>query len=485
MRQVIAQNHWYLWSAVLISIILFLLFKLLYPYPNLVLDSYYYIQAAVLNNNINTWPIGYSKFIQFFNLFSHSAWLLVYIQYLFLEFCCLMFYLSWICLFSPGKWITRILFIFLFLNPLFLYVSNYILADALFAGLSILWVTQLLWIIYRPRPYMIITHALLLVTAFTVRYNAFYYPLVAILAFMLSRQSLRLKWIGIALPLGLIGAFIIYTGNEIASITGARQFSPFGGWKLANNALYAYEHVYPGQAGAAPEKFRPLDSVVRQHFSSTSDTVDLLEVDLTSGSYYMFATNSPLVHYTDWQYGPVRPLINSRGYLSLGPLYQSYGIYLIKKYPIAFTRYFVLPNLLHYLFPPKEIFGSKESFNLVEAFGGVFVQKSLRLTNIDTNSKFIRLGEKILSPYPYLMILLHSGFILGLLGFTLYGGFKVMSGPYRHCLLAIAALWLLDLGFSVFSAAIVLRYQLFIMMVEMAFGAYFIAFTHRQLKSRP
>src|ERR1700733_1361986 len=164
-------NRRYLIGAVGFSILLMGIFKALYPYAKLVLDSYFYIKAAAGNWDVNAWPIGYSKFLRVFGWFSHSPLLLVWWQYLFLAFSNALFFFTLLYFFRPGKMVSNVLFVFLFLNPLFLYLSNLIMADTLFTGLSLLWITQLIWIIYRPRPYMIVTHAVLLLVTFTVRYN--------------------------------------------------------------------------------------------------------------------------------------------------------------------------------------------------------------------------------------------------------------------------------------------------------------------------
>src|SRR5712691_5342017 len=87
-------NRIYLWSALGISLILLALFKMLYPYPNLVMDSYYYIRAAATNADVNAWPIGYSKFLQLVGLFTHSPMVLVCLQYLFLELSLLILFFT-------------------------------------------------------------------------------------------------------------------------------------------------------------------------------------------------------------------------------------------------------------------------------------------------------------------------------------------------------------------------------------------------------
>jgi len=116
-----------------------------------------------------------------------------------------------------------------FVNPLSLYLSNTINSDALFGALSILWVTQLLWIIHKPRVYQLFVQAILLFLCFTIRNNAYYYPLIAIIAFLLTKQNWKWKLAGMVLPFLFIIPFVIHTQNEAYKITGTRQFSLFTG----------------------------------------------------------------------------------------------------------------------------------------------------------------------------------------------------------------------------------------------------------------
>ena len=474
-------NRFYLIGALSASFTLFGILKIYYPFPQIIFDSYNYIKAAVYNWDTNAWPIGYSKFLQLFGLFSHSALALVFLQHIFLAISLLYFFFTWRFFFRPGKYISLTLFVLLFLNPLFLFCSNYILSDALFIGLSVLWITELLWIIYQPRPYRVFTNAFLLTMAFTIRYNALYYPLIGAFTFLLSRYSLRWKITGIVLPFLLAGAFVFYTGSGIAAVTGEWQFSPFGSWKLANDAIYAYAHVLPAKADVVPEKFRPLDSTVRQYFAGAHDSVDFLDNDFTSGSFYMFHTSSPLVKYMDLQYGKGWPFLNTKKWLLVSPLYQAYGSYLIRKYPMAFARYFLWPNCLRYITPPPEIFGLQTSFEFHDECGGAALQKWLGFHRFEENKAAIAFYLDILKPFPYLFRIIHLLFIIGLAGFTLCKGFRNIQAPYLYCLLLVALLWLVDISFSLLAAGIVLRYQLFMMIMEAAFGLYFVEYICRYL----
>jgi hypothetical protein len=467
-------NRIYLICAGFLIIAGWTFFKLFFPYPTLIYDSYFYIKAAVLKQDINAWPIGYSKFLQLFGFFSHSALLLVTIQYLLLSISCLFFFFTWSLLFKPAKWVKNLVFLWLFANPLSLYCCNYIMADCLFVAISLVWFTQLLWIIYRPKDYYVLIHAVLLLLAFTIRYNALYYPLISSLAFLLSRQSRWIKMAGIILPLILIGSFVVYTRNQVAIVSGKEQFSPFGGWKLANDALYMYAHVIQEDPGPVPVEFRNLDQVVRAYFAQTHDPGDILKPDQTSGSPFMFFYDTPLIQYMFAVYGPGGPTFNCPKWMAIAPLYQRYGSYLLQKYPVSFCRYFMVPNLWRYALPPSENYGTDVSFYLSDALAGSYVKDLLGLTTITTKRSHVKWSTVVLKQYPIVFFLSHLLFILAGICFCVRRHYKMLDSTELRCLYLIFLLWLVDLAFSVFSAGIVLRYQLFMVILELSFGLYFV-----------
>jgi len=470
-------NRIYLFSALAVSLLMLTLFKIIYPYPNLVMDSYYYIRAAATNADVNAWPIGYSKFLQLVGLFTHSPLVLVCLQYLFLELSLLVLFFTMRFFFRLGTLTSNVLFVFFFANPLLLYTGNLIMADALFNGLSILWIVQLLWIIYRPRPYMIFTHALLLFITFSVRYNALYYPVVAALAFILSRQSIRLKLAGIVLPVAMVVGFVTYTSHRMEAYCGVRQFSPFGGWKLANDALYMYAHVRPDRADTVPVRFQAMDKVVRYYFAVSHDPGDLMAPDVFHGSPYMFG--GPLMSYMYRQYGRDTTFINFQKWSRMAPLCQDYGSYLIRKYPQAFARWFLRPNLQRYALPPLEIYMTITPFFLRPDELGPEATRWFGLTTLMVKPAYINLRLRITSIYPLLFGLIHLCFILSLLGFLFNKGWSRIGQPYNYCLLAIIFLWLCDLGFSLTAAAIVMRYQVFLVILEFSCSLFFLEFMYR------
>lgn len=144
-------NRYCVLIGAMVCLIEFLLFKLQYPYVNYMPDSYSYLEVASSNADVNMWPVAYSKFLRLISVFTHSDTLLAAIQYFFMQGSGLVFLFTLVYFFKPGKVPKYFLFVFFLLNPIALYMSNYIAADALFYGFSFLWMSSLFWIVYRPR----------------------------------------------------------------------------------------------------------------------------------------------------------------------------------------------------------------------------------------------------------------------------------------------------------------------------------------------
>src|SRR5580704_6142116 len=111
-HQLLQINRIYVFSALLATVVMLTAFKLIYPYPNMVLDSYYYVMAAISHADVSPWAIGYSWFLRLFGLFSHSPLLLVIFQYLFLEACLLVLFLTFTELLKLSKIVKWMLFPF-------------------------------------------------------------------------------------------------------------------------------------------------------------------------------------------------------------------------------------------------------------------------------------------------------------------------------------------------------------------------------------
>jgi len=444
-------------------ILQFIIFKFKYPYANYMPDSYSYLEAAYINSDVNMWPVAYSKFLRLISVFTHSDKVVVGFQYLFMQGSALFFLLSLLMFLKPGKMVRNILCGFLLFNPLPLYVANYISADALFIGCSLLWLTCLLHIVYQPRPILILWQGVLLLACFVLRYNAIYYPLIAGLAFILSRQDWKLKVGGIVLGSTLVLSSILYTSAKMQHETGTRQFSAFGGWQLANNALYMYEHIPAKERGTVPQKFSKLETMVRQHMD-TLKRVKLSREDSANGYFYLWSGRGPLVQYMvrEWQKDSTHSYF--KRWASEGPLYGDYAIYLIRKFPLEFAKTFIATNAIKYAVPPTEFLGT---YNMGADSVRVMAKEwfNYKSQKVTEHSKK---EENIIMTiwYPVFSALVNLLLVIHLAGLLLFGLLKNRDAIFSRTLLLILALWILNMGFSIFASPIVLRYQVFPVLVS-------------------
>jgi protoporphyrinogen oxidase len=460
------RNRRFLGIGIVAILVQFIVFKVLYPFPDFFSDSYSYIDAAANNANVGVWPIGYSKFLAAFHAITHSHLALTCFQYLFLE-------LSAFSLFFTVEYFYKltgnnsvILFLFLFFNPLFLYISNYVSSDALFTSVSLLWVVQLLWIIKKPSTKQVYIQALLLFTAFTIRYNAMYYPVIAALAFLLSKHKIWAKLAGVAVGVTVVLLFVGYTSNKTKALTGTKQFSVFSGWQLANNALYLYPHIQNlDETIFENEKVKDFNSRVKRFFDTTDRSIE--EVSPTDGAFYMRYYKGPLkTYYRDYsrQMG-LSGEVKTWG--SVSPIFSEFGSTIIKSHPAEFMKFYVLPNIKNYFLPSLE---KLEMYNL--GANKIYPSAKTWFDLKDQKVKSISLTAQgsILFLFPTLFMFVNIVFISSLMIiFFRRKGVKLEKKQWHYILLS-GTILTLNFLFSVLASPIVLRYQLAPIIVGLSFS---------------
>lgn len=460
-----ANRAW--WMVGMAVIILELIvFKIRYPFANYMPDSYSYLQAAYSNADVNLWPVGYSKFLRLLSVFTHSDKIVVSIQYLNLQVSSLFFFFTLIYFVRPGKLAQFALFLLIVVDPIPLYLSNYISADALFIALSLYWISTLIWILYSFKSWMIPVQALLILACFTIRYNAVIYPVFAILTFLLTGLNWRMKWAGIGLTFLLLAVSISYTTIKMEAATGKRQFSAFGGWQLANNALYMYSHIGRSNYKPLPARFDGLDRMVKQHFDTLAK-VKLTAGDSVRGYFYLWSEKGPLIQYmvNQWKKDSTSPYIKRWG--AEGPLYASYALNLIANYPLQYFKYFLWPNANKYALPPLEFLGV---YNMGSDTVGRLAKEWFGYKSQKLEGNYGNHTVALLKSVPVAVALVNLFFLISTIGFLLFNGFKRVDRRYSVGFLLVILLWFANLGFSVFASPIVLRYQVFTTFICLAFA---------------
>jgi hypothetical protein len=413
-------NRRFAFVAAIGILLQFCIFKHFYPMIGFINgDSYSYLGAAMGNTQINTYPVGYSKFLRIFNTLTTSDTALVAFQYLFIQLSALYFLFTLFYFYRPARATKIILFAFVLFNPIFLYIANYVLSDAIFIPLSLTWFTLLIWTVNRPTKRNIILNALVLFLAFTVRYNALYYPLIAVLALFLTRQRFLVRLGGIALGLVLIGLFVWHTTNTYVNQTGTRVFTPFTGWQTANNAMYAYRFVQSKDTTVVPANLRSLDKAVRTYFDTTKDLRRFPWEQLEASTVYMWSPNTPLPWYKESVFKKKPKTNEIRKWATVAPLYAEYGFFLIRQYPLAFAKHYLLPNAIKYYAPPVEFL---DSYNMGIDSINPMAQAFFNLPDKKVRTAFHDLKVNILDYYPILSGSITVIFLLSLLAFSLLQG---------------------------------------------------------------
>jgi len=423
-------------------------------------DSYQYLTSAMQNRLIDIYPIGYPKFMRLFSVFSNSERCLVFFQFVFVQsgIVCLLFSLYYFLVLP--RWVKVTLLVCMILNPIFLFIANYVSSDALFLGLSIYWFMILIWILNRPSWWLILIHAVVITLAFIVRYNALFYPAVSLVAFLLCKVELRKKTVGLLLMVVLIGSFIGMTGFQYKKKIGEFQFSPFSGWQLANNAIYAYKFIHKEDRKELPPKFRELDSDVRNYIDSTRNYLRFPTELLAANSFYMWMPNSPLrIYMNRGQKKDSSEIEEFRRWARVGPLYKEYGKEIIKTYPEVFIGTFVKANFLKFYAPPVEFLGQCGFNN--DTIPGV-AKNWFGYDRIDDgimreyNKKVIR----IFSFFPIIWGVMTVLFIMMSISSVFLGVRKDDRTLYNAWILFVTYL-LGNMVFSVFASSIALRFQIF------------------------
>ncbi|HVU53951.1 MAG TPA: hypothetical protein VHD83_02810 [Puia sp.] len=434
--------------AVVAMLVQFIIFKQFYPYASFFQDSYTYIYAADQGYSISFRPIGYSWFLVVIHFITSSDTFLVFVQYGLLQLAGLYLYFSIEQLYSPRRPAGKILFLFLLFDPLNLYMANLVSSDALFTGLTLIWLTELLWLMHQPTRGRLIRQVLLLVLIFSIRYNALCYPVIAAVVFLLIRKSAAYKITGIAASVLTLVLIAVFIGRLTKIQTGTQVFSAFSGWQMANNALYVYPYIKVDRDRLPSPECRELDSMVRAHFDTAGFSRPGPQAVET---WYLWDPNSPLKRYMRWrQRGEHTDYFTA--WNRVGPVYSQYGFYLMSHHPFLFVREYGWPSARLFFYPPMDVLDQyNEGAGVVDAVASDwFHYKSTQV-----RVKSFTAQRFILGWAPALYLIVNLAFVIA--GLLLLMKYK--RGEFRAAMLLTSVYFVINAAFCILSAPNVMRYQ--------------------------
>ncbi|MDB5245926.1 MAG: hypothetical protein JWQ40_320 [Segetibacter sp.] len=459
------ENKIWLQLTALIGIVSFIVLRLLYSMPSYYSDSFTWIGAAKTLQPITFRPVGYSKLIVFFRYLSTSDIALIAGQYVcnLMANLLLFFTVSW---FFPLKKVFKVLlFVLLIANPFYLFYSNYVSSDAFFNCFTVAWFTSLIWIMNKPSWPVMISQVVLLAGLFALRYNALIFPAITTIAFLLSKQSLLNKAVGIAGSFAVIISIVVYTTYKTKVFTGTKTFSAFSGWQLANDALHILRHDKVDPTTIEDKEVRDLLKFTVHFFDTTKQTFP----DTAATAFYMWYPESPLKEYMKVYPKRMKPYFGT--WNALGPLYSKFGSTLILQKPFSYLQHFVWLNAKAYFFPKMEIY---ETYMEGRDTIPPFVKKYYKYKSNKAPSHHPAVYAGVFTPAQYLFILMNLLFPALSIYYFLSGKYREQPVLFNHTLLCFGAFYMVNFFFIVLLAPTVFRYHVFILTLSFPVVLYLI-----------
>ncbi|RQO31218.1 hypothetical protein DBR32_04410 [Taibaiella sp. KBW10] len=453
------------WAAVMIYLLYFLGYKYAIAEADFYADSHSYIFAAVRDMRSYYRPFGYSKYLQIVHDFFSSSYAVVLSQYMVLCLSTLFCFFSVDFLF-PFK--NRKLKIFtlclLVLNPIFLPLANQIASDTLFTTLTIVWFTSLLWIIRKPSAWVLVLQLIMLYWVFNVRYTALFYPIVTVVALLITHKAgIVYKAIGIAGTLLVIMGAYSAIKSAIYEETGTNVFSGFSGWQMANNALYIYHPSSENRIEWATPELKEFDSIVRYCYAHPS--LALKEGGFRErqegkvGTFFLWHKESPLKLYL-YLYCRRYRVSYFNAWYALSGMYAEFGKETIMNNKCDFIKYQIVPNTLNFVLPHAEALTSNNMPD--SSWATIETRNWFDLRPDSYKVRYPGLRVAIVKPFPYLIVLVHF-LCVAVPALYLFRQRKIY-GRWKRDFVYPVLLWYICyfgyFAFSVFAAIITLRYML-------------------------
>ncbi|HVU54556.1 MAG TPA: hypothetical protein VHD83_05845 [Puia sp.] len=266
----------------------------------------------------------------------------------------------------------------------------------------------------------------------------------------------------LALGCLLFFGFIRYTSGLFEKLSGQREFSPFSGWVLAGNTLIMYRHVEHREQDIPPPEMRPLHEMVLQSLDTMPSTDRM--PDWGMAYYFTWSLTSPLMIHRHVNLYDNPTNADLKKWASVGGLYKNYAIFLIKKHPLPYVRYYIGQGLDWFIYPVIEFTNEfpEGGSRVKEGVRHWFGYKSTWLSSTSGNLYS-------LAYIPTVINILHLFMIMGIIAFYFLRIYKKVNTLFRKSIMLAGIYWLANFLFMVVSAPIMLRYHLSIMIVDIAF----------------
>jgi hypothetical protein len=197
--------------------------------------------------------------------------------------------------------------------------------------------------------------------------------------------------------------------------------------------------------------------MIRAYFDSTRDTNKFTIEKFQASTYYMWSPGLPLMKYRNILFKNDTLTSELKKWASMGPFYKSYGLFIIRQYPIEFIEHFLWPNANKYYAPPIEFL---EMYNS----GRNYVTKRTR-NWFGYNSIYLKTRLKknrivVLQFYPILSGSINIIMLCALIFYLILKGWNY-DRAFSKGLILGGSFWLLNAVFTIFASSAALRFQSF------------------------
>ncbi len=432
------------------SLVCFIVLKFCFPLPDIFNDSLNYILWTKFDTNVQYRPVGYTIFLKYVHdHFAESINMVVVVQYLAFFLSSLFCGLSADYLFGiPGKFRLPALLLTV-VNPVLLFLVNYISSDSLFCSLTVFWFGSCLWIIRRHSWWALVLQILFLYLAFQVRYTALFFPLIAVVTFLSSKGNIFYKTAGIALTIFVIQTAISKQSDEVETTTGTRVFSGFSGWQMANNVLYYYKKINVDTTKLPSPEITELNRMVLNFIDSVpkKDTV---------GSIYLWHKKSPLKVFV-YTWAARNRITYFKEWFAASVVFNEYATHIIKNNPGAFVKYFIVPNTGNFFYPEPEIL---EDYNCTKLGVDTFTERWYHTDHAQFVPRYPRLEHHVMSVFPFVSLLLNIFNIGAIIVFFVWLIQVWRKTPVyiKGLFITWSVFYFAYMGFSIFATVVTLRY---------------------------
>ena len=334
------------WRVILLSVLVFIVFKFFFPNPDIFSDSMGYLQAGLDETPVSFRPYGYSVFLMFFSGMSSNYINIIVVQFILFALSCWYFNTTIFKVFNISPRLQWIFWLLTLFNPIGYFLLNLISTDSLFTDFTMIWLATLLrYIFYQEKRYLVLgLHIVVFYLLFNLRYNGLYYPFFSVAIVLLTSLKLREKLVYAGMVMGVFG--MVYNGisSKVEDQYGVKTLSGLGGWAMLNNAA----HIYENRVVDSNIFDEPDDKLLHQFMVTFKDSFNKDRLASGITDRYIWANPGPLKRYLYYSLQTGRYPDYLTGWWNVSVMYNDFGKKLIRQYPGTFLSSFYIPNLLSY-----------------------------------------------------------------------------------------------------------------------------------------